>query len=345
MSTAVVTWCVPALGFRSVGITLAAADFLAEAAAGGVSFERTLTVGRQYLLVGPDRLWPVLIKHGIPPSQSKRAFRRQLGWQPWSDPFFKLLGASEVEALDTSGYEGASIVHDLNEPIPGELHERFDVVVDSGTLEHIFNVPVALKSYMDMVRVGGHLILVVAANNQFGHGFYQFSAELFYSALSEQNGYAVERMLICHDDFDTVHQFRREWRVSPVHGPRYEVADPRVVGRRVTLQNDRPNSLMVLAKRTARRSVFEAPPAQSDYVRIWEASRAPAETGPARPALPRLRRSLPRRLREHVVQPVLLWLQWDAIPRLLPLLDPLARQRNRRDQSLANRRLFRRTDK
>ncbi len=33
-------------------------------------------------------------------------------------------------------------------------------MVDGGTLEHIFNVPVALKSYMEMVRVGGHLILV-----------------------------------------------------------------------------------------------------------------------------------------------------------------------------------------
>jgi hypothetical protein len=87
---------------------------------------------------------------------SKAAFRRQLGWQVWSDPFFKLLGASQVGPIDVSAYQGASIIHDLNEPIPGALHERFDVVFDCGTLEHIFNVPVALKSYMDMVRVGGH---------------------------------------------------------------------------------------------------------------------------------------------------------------------------------------------
>ena len=132
-----------------MGITLATAEFLVEAAATGVSFERTLTVGRQSLLAGPDRLWPVLQKHGIQPNQSKKAFRGQLGWEPWSDPLFRLLGAREVDAIDTSGYEGASIIHDLNEPIPGELHERFDLVVDSGTLEHIFNVSAALKSYMD----------------------------------------------------------------------------------------------------------------------------------------------------------------------------------------------------
>lgn len=56
-------------------------------------------------------------------------------------------------------------------------------MVDGGALEHTFNVPVALTSYMEMVRVGGRLILVSPANDHFGHGFYQFSAELFYSAL------------------------------------------------------------------------------------------------------------------------------------------------------------------
>lgn len=327
-----------------MGITLAAAEFLAEAAAGGVRFERTLTVGRQFLLVSPDRLWPVLQKHGLQPNQSKPAFRRQVGWQPWSDPLFRLLGASNVEAIDASGYEGASIIHDLNEPVPRELHERFDLVVDCGTLEHIFNVPVALKSYMEMVRVGGHLILYLPANNQFGHGFYQFSAELFYSVLSEENGYEVQRMLICHDDFYTVHRFRGLGHVSPAHGPRYEVADPRVVRQRVELLDDPPNMVMVQAKRMARKSVFERPPEQSDYLGLWDAHEAVVEGQRANARHRQLRRHLPPQLRARVTQPLLLWLQWRGSPRLLPLLDPLARRRGRRVRSLANQRLFKRVD-
>jgi hypothetical protein len=328
-----------------VGITLAAAEFLVEAAASGVSFERTLTIGRQRLLTGPDPIWTILANHGVQPNKSKTAFRRQLGWQPWADPLFKLLGASEVATIDASGWEGAGIIHDLNEPISGELHERFDAVVDCGTLEHVFNVPVALKSYLDMVRIGGHVILVLPANNLFGHGFYQFSAEFFYSALSERNGYVVERMLITRDDIDTVHRFRGRWQVSPAYGPRYEVADPRVVGQRVWLQGDPANMLMVQAERTARKRVFEAPPVQSDYVRAWDAHEAQAETAPTKSVFPRLHRRLPPRVREQVTQPVLLWLQWDGIPRLLPFLDPLARRRNRRERSLANRRLFKRIDR
>lgn len=323
-----------------MGISLAATEFLAEAASGGVSFERTLTIGRQALAVGPDRIWPVLEKHGLQPHLSRAAFRRQLGWQTSSDPLLKLLGATEVEAVDASGYEGASIVHDLNEPIPEELRERFDLVLDAGTLEHVFNVPVALKSYMDMVRVGGHLILMLPANNMFGHGFYQFSAELFYSALTEHNGYVIQRMVLCHDDFDTVYRFRGRARVSTTYGPRYDVADPRVVRQRVEFQSDPANMLMVQAMRTSRKSVFASSPKQSDYVRLWDAHDAPAQTA-AEMVPPRLRGRLPF---ERVLQPALLWLRWDGLPRLLPLLDPLAGRRSRRERSLANRRLFTRID-
>lgn len=334
-----------------MGITLATAEFLAEAAAGGVSFERTLTIGRQHLLVRPARIWPVLQKHGLQPEESRAAFRRQLGWEPWADPLFKLLGARQIESMDTSTYEGASIIHDLNEPIPSELHERFDLVVDGGALEHIFNVAVALKSYMEMVRVGGHLIVISPANNMFGHGFYQFSAEFFYSALSEQNGYAVERMLIYHDDVYTWYRLPERLQgshrmpdVSSGYGPRYEVADPRVVRERVELQRDSPNLLMVQAKRTSRKPVFESSPQESDYVSLWEANEAalvPASAPapkptPAPTALIRLRRRLPESVR--------LWLRWEGIPRIMPLLDPVAGRRDRRRRSVANQRLFRRLD-
>jgi len=100
----------------------------------------------------------------------------------------------------------------------------------------------------------------------------------------------------------------------------------------------------VLAKRTARKPVFERPPEQSDYVAIWNAHETPAEPLRANLARPRPSGRLPTRLREHVTQPVLLWLNWDFMPRVVPLLDPFARRRTRRERSVANGRLFRRLD-
>ena len=63
---------------------------------------------------------------------------------------------------------------------------QFDVVYDGGTLEHVFNFPVALRNAMELLRPGGRLFTIhTCANNLCGHGFYQFSRELFYRTLSQ----------------------------------------------------------------------------------------------------------------------------------------------------------------
>jgi hypothetical protein len=43
-----------------------------------------------------------------------------------------------------------------------------------------FNFPVALANAMKMAKIGGHFAARTPANNQCGHGFYQFSPGLFY---------------------------------------------------------------------------------------------------------------------------------------------------------------------
>jgi len=43
--------------------------------------------------------------------------------------------------MDYSDYEGAEIILDPNNIVLQEYHEKFDVVFDGGTCEHVFNVP------------------------------------------------------------------------------------------------------------------------------------------------------------------------------------------------------------
>ena len=76
--------------------------------------------------------------------------------------------------MDASDYEGCSIVHDLNNPLPEHLVGRYSLVLDSGTLEHVFDFPTALRNSLAAVRTGGHFVTIAPGNNQFGHGFYQF---------------------------------------------------------------------------------------------------------------------------------------------------------------------------
>jgi hypothetical protein len=131
-------------------------------------------------------------------------------------------------------------------------------------LEHVFNVPVALSSLMQMVKPGGRLFFSSPSNNLCGHGFYQFSPEFFYRALSSPQGFAVQRVTLFAHPFHNV-------ELTP-EGRAYEVTDPAVVRGRVILQSSQASTLMVEATRERVMPPFVEPPQQSDYTAAWQAA-------------------------------------------------------------------------
>ncbi|MBV8602403.1 MAG: hypothetical protein JO359_12645, partial [Candidatus Eremiobacteraeota bacterium] len=89
--------------------------------------------------------------------------------------FFGLLGIHEVEILDIDAYQGAEIVVDLNEPIPKKYHGRFRTVLDSGTMEHVFDVRTGFSNLVKLLAVGGRIVHQNPCNNYVNHGFFQLS--------------------------------------------------------------------------------------------------------------------------------------------------------------------------
>jgi len=215
-----------------MGFILSSAEFVAQARKLGARFDHTLTLGRQHMAASPEQLRSVLQRCGAwPPPENPDVFMNCLAKTPWRfDVFARALGAKTVTACDFSNYEGATLIHDLNRAIPPEHEEQYDAVIDVGTLEHIFNFPVAIASCMKMVKLKGHLIIITVANNLCGHGFYQFSPELFFRVLSEENGFSIKRIVACSDLIadGKIMNIRYPFRVS---GPLYEVHDPAVVQR------------------------------------------------------------------------------------------------------------------
>lgn len=124
------------------------------------------------------------------------------------DRLFRLLGFDHVESIDYSGFEGATRIVDLNCAIPSELHERFDVVLDSGTLEHVFHLPNALSNAISMAKVGGRVIISAPSSNYMDHGFYMFSPTLFMDYFVANN-LAIETFYIIRHSIDA----RSPWRV------------------------------------------------------------------------------------------------------------------------------------
>lgn len=224
-----------------MGIDRNAARFLLSAHERGVSFESTLTLGRQDLNVSAEEVTELFQEYSLPS-------------EPVGDgtSFLKRIGGGRVDAVDVSDYEGAAILHDLNEPIGDNLRAQYSAVFDGGTLEHVFNAPTGLRNTMEMVAEGGHLITFNPANNFLGHGFYQFSPELFFRALTPENGFDVERVVLAEEG-----------------GGWYEVTDPASVRSRVQVINDLPTYVLIQARRTRVVPVFQTWPQQSDYAAIW----------------------------------------------------------------------------
>jgi hypothetical protein len=175
--------------------------------------------------------------------------------------FFTLFGARQVSSVDYSDYEGATHIHDFNKPLPTALKERFSVVFDGGTIEHVFNIPEAFKNCMEMVRIGGHFIQVSPANNFMGHGFWQISPELIYRIFSQENGFELKAVLM-HESSVTIPKWSE-------FGTWYKVDDPSTCHSRVELVNSRPTYICTIAQRVEERRIFEYSPQQSDYVEAW----------------------------------------------------------------------------
>lgn len=170
----------------------------------------------------------------------------------------KYLRSTNVDEIDASPFEGASIIHDMNYPIPSEYHQQYDFLYDGGTTEHIFDIKQVFANINNLVKPGGCVAISVPANNQMGHGFYQFSPELYYRYFSPMNGFIQTAVFLCEN-----HQL-------PI--PRlWHVKDPAILKKRIQIQNSKPLNLLCISLKGSH--VTEPSiPQQSDYAYAWQKS-------------------------------------------------------------------------
>lgn len=103
--------------------------------------------------------------------------------EDYVDSLLLSLGVNKIDSVDNSDYEGANIITDLS--IKG-FHEipsfsSYDLILDLGTGEHIFDFPSYLNSLLCLLNKGGLLMLHLPVSGCNGHGFYQFAPDLFIS--------------------------------------------------------------------------------------------------------------------------------------------------------------------
>lgn len=98
---------------------------------------------------------------------------------------FNVLGFKSVITVDIN--ERADIRLDLSQPISKEHYEKADLVFDSGTLEHIFDVKTAIENINLFAQKGG-VIFHMSPVSVYQHGFFNFNP-CFFDLLYTQSGY------------------------------------------------------------------------------------------------------------------------------------------------------------
>jgi len=241
----------------------------------GIDLSALATLGRMDLHIKPGDLAAVLRDFDISIGDSAL---NHVTRQRYAEDLLRLLGACDVQSIDASAYEGATIVHDMNWPIPDALASRFSAIIDHGTTEHIYDFPTAMRNVMKMLAVGGHFLSATCANNFMGHGFYQFSPELYFRLFDAARGFRMKGVFLVE---------------VGSRGCWYRVTDPAVAGERVTLKNREPTYVIVLAQKILDETGTQAAPQQSDYAIAWNGAQAPIASHGIKAAL---KRHLPARV-------------------------------------------------
>lgn len=273
-----------------MGLTATDIELLLELRRRNRPIERIATIGRLSLYLHTHQV--ARLKRIIPDCKALASYK----WGDIADPILcNLTGAGEVISFDMSNYQGSSIVHDMNFPLPErrpDLAGQFDLVIDGGTLEHVFNFPVAVANLMFLVRKEGHVLSANPANNLCGHGFYQFTPELMHRIYSVANGFRVVHVLLTQSRHMSVEMDPRPNSFS--------VVDPASLGRRILLRNRWPVMIRTLAQRVGNPPLSGLDVQQSDYVMAWTGTVKPARTSGAKAVLRNFFHRLPRTVKSRI---------------------------------------------
>lgn len=152
-----------------------------------IDFSSVLMLGRQELIMEDHQIQKMLRDY-------MDVLQNNDIKDTYCEKLFSSLGAEEINSMDISAYEGATVIQDLNKAIPSELEESYTCIVDGGATEHIYNFPQVIWNIMKMLKVGGYYIGIVPTNNWSGHGFYQFSPSLYLQLFCEDNHFELKKI-------------------------------------------------------------------------------------------------------------------------------------------------------
>lgn len=235
---------------------------------------RALMLGKQDVLCTYDELVNAAREFGaelgstVSPQLSGKPDFAARGWIT-DTCLFKSLGFSACDSLDCSDFEKADHVYDLNRNgVPEKLVQRYDLIFDGGTIEHVFHLPNVLNNLFLMLRLQGRVIHVAPSSNYIDHGLYMFSPTFFWDFYCA-NDYAINNMQV----------FRHGIKPGPWEISNYVPGCLDRVKNCGGLDDGMYAIVCIATKKET--STGHMIPLQGTYLRDWESAKAGQDTGNA----------------------------------------------------------------
>lgn len=123
-------------------------------------------------------------------------------WAAWDVVkwlYVKLFDASLVRSIDFAGTP-AAVKTDLNYEVEG--HGLYQVCINHGTAEHVFNIANVFRAMHDNCAVGGLMIHESPFTGWIDHGFWTIQPTAYFD-LCDANGYELVFMAVTHIDHNS----------------------------------------------------------------------------------------------------------------------------------------------
>jgi len=177
-----------------MGLSRAAVGWLMEEAARRPFSGTLLTLGVQNVFLNLQQFEDLAARMGVvlrpPPAETAAPL---ISGTVSAAHVFTRLGFDRVVSMDVDDFEDCDVLFDLNAPeVPPEHRGTYDMVLDAGTLEHVFHLPNAFRNLVAFTRTEGRIVHLSPSSNHIDHGFHMFSPTLFWDYYSA-NGLEMPR--------------------------------------------------------------------------------------------------------------------------------------------------------
>ncbi len=117
-----------------------------------------------------------------------------------TEDYFKSVGFKEYNSIDINGAYN-SLQFDLNKNISEtyNYNEKYDLVINNGTGEHVFNQYALFLNFHNLTKPNGIMLNILPFIDWINHGFYNFNP-IFFADLAASNNYKIIKISLANRD-------------------------------------------------------------------------------------------------------------------------------------------------